>query len=273
MITPLIEAPGAIVRFHRSLADRYRAWMADTDSDARSGIVTGPGSTVDVPGGGRMVSDSARRARWRRYWDKHSTTYDREMRFLDRTLFGDTRNWICRQARGEVLEVAIGTGLNLEHYPADVALTGIELSPDMLAIARRRADDLDRPVDLRVGDAEALGIASATFDTVVCTFSLCAIPDHQKALAEMARVLRPGGVLLLADHVASSAPVLRAGQRVLELVTVPLGGEHFSRRPIVHVRATGFRIERHDRFAAGIVERLAARKPAILMQHTGRHCR
>jgi ubiquinone/menaquinone biosynthesis C-methylase UbiE len=96
---------------------------------------------------------------------------------------------------------------------------------------------------------------------VVCTFSLCAIPDHRQALAEMIRVLRPGGVLLLADHVASSVPVLRAIQRGFEWVTIPLGGEHFRRRPLEHVRAAGLRIERHDRFAAGIVERLAARKP------------
>ncbi|MBV9141352.1 MAG: class I SAM-dependent methyltransferase [Pseudonocardiales bacterium] len=208
------------------------------------------------------VAESARRARWRRYWDRHSKTYDREMCFVDRVLFRDTRSWVCQQVRGEVLEVAIGTGLNLEHYAPDVALTGIELSPDMLAIARRRADTLGRHVTLRVGDAEALEFPSATFDTVVCTFSLCAIPDHRKALAEMTRVLRPGGVLLLADHVASSVRLLRATQRVLEVVTVPLGGEHFLRRPLEHVRAAGLRIERHDRFAAGIVERLAARKPA-----------
>jgi ubiquinone/menaquinone biosynthesis C-methylase UbiE len=209
-----------------------------------------------------MVLESARRARWRRYWDRHSTTYDREMRFFDRVLFRDTRSWICQQVTGEVLEVAIGTGLNLEHYPPGVHVTGVELSQDMLAIARQRADDLGRHVDLRVGDAESLDIPSATFDTVVCTFSLCAIPDHRKALAEMTRVLRPGGLLLLADHVASPGRALRAAQWVLELVTVPLGGEHFRRRPLEHVRAAGFRIERHDRFAAGIVERLAARKPA-----------
>jgi ubiquinone/menaquinone biosynthesis C-methylase UbiE len=209
-----------------------------------------------------MVADSARRARWCRYWDRHSKTYDREMRFFDRVLFGDTRSWICQQVTGEVLEVAIGTGLNLEHYPLDVRLTGIELSPDMLAIARRRAAELSRDVELRVGDAEALDFLSATFDTVVCTFSLCAIPDHRKALTEMTRVLRPGGVLLLADHVAGRGRVLRASQHILELVTVPLGGEHFLRRPLEHVQAAGFSIERHDRFAAGIVERLAARKPA-----------
>lgn len=207
------------------------------------------------------MPESAQRARWRRYWDRHSKTYDREMRFFDRALFRDTRSWICQQVSGEVLEVAIGTGLNLEHYPPDVRLTGIELSREMLAIARRRADDLDRHVELRVGDAEALDFPSATFHTVVCTFSLCAIPDHRQALVEMTRVLRPGGLLLLADHVASSVWVLRASQRILELVTIPVGGEHFLRRPIEQVRAAGFRIERHDRFAAGIVERLAARKP------------
>jgi ubiquinone/menaquinone biosynthesis C-methylase UbiE len=208
-----------------------------------------------------MASESARRVRWRRYWDRHSTTYDREMRFFDRVLFRDTRRWICQQVTGDVLEVAVGTGLNLEHYPPDVRLTGIELSPEMLAIARRRADDLGRHVELRVGDAEALDFPHSTFDTVVCTFSLCAIPDHRKALAEMTRVLRPGGVLLLADHVASSVPVLRASQRVLEWVTIPVGGEHFLRRPLEHVRTAGFRIEGHDRFAAGVVERLRARKP------------
>ncbi|MPZ66734.1 MAG: methyltransferase domain-containing protein [Pseudonocardiaceae bacterium] len=202
------------------------------------------------------------RARWGRYWDEHSKTYDRQMRFMDRWLFRDTRSWICRQATGEVLEVAIGTGLNLVHYPTEVALTGIELSPEMLEIAQRRARELDRAVDLRIGDAEALDLPDAAFDTVVCTFSLCAIPDYQAALREMLRVLRPGGRLLLADHVASSSAPLRAGQRLLELATVPIGGEHFLRRPIEHVRAAGLAIEHHDRFARGIVERLAARPPA-----------
>ena len=99
----------------------------------------------------------------------------------------------------------------------------------------------------------------ATFDTVVCTFSLCAIPDHRRAVAEVVRVLPPGRRLLLADHI-SSHPVLRAGQRLVELASVPLGGEHFRRRPLELVAAAGLRIEQHDRFAAGVVERLAARR-------------
>jgi len=101
----------------------------------------------------------------------------------------------------------------------------------------------------------------AAFDTVVCTFSLCAIPDEGQAIAEMKRVLRPGGRLFLADHVRGSALPTRVVQRLLEVVTIPLGGEHFLRRPYEQVRSAGFEIERQERFNLGVVERVAARKP------------
>ncbi|MGH3680542.1 MAG: class I SAM-dependent methyltransferase [Natronosporangium sp.] len=198
--------------------------------------------------------------RLRRYWDKHARSYDKQMGFWERRLFADTREWICRQAAGDVLEVAIGTGLNLGHYPDHARLTGIDLSPQMLALARSRADQLGRPVQLREGDAQQLDFPDASFGTVVCTFSLCAIPDDRRAVAEMVRVLRPGGTLLLADHVVSTAGPVRLLQRLLEQVTIPLGEEHFRRRPIRHVRDQGLVIERHERFKLGIVERLAAGK-------------
>jgi ubiquinone/menaquinone biosynthesis C-methylase UbiE len=197
----------------------------------------------------------------RRYWDKHACSYDRQMGFFDRHVFSGSRDWVCSRAAGGVLEVAIGTGLNLAHYPDGVQLTGVEWSPVMLDIARRRAGQLGREVDLRHGDAQALEFPDASFDTVVCTFSLCAIPDHRKAVQEMARVLRPGGLLLLADHVEASSWLARAAQALIEVVSVPAGGEHYRRRPIVQVRSLGLIVEDHDRFKLGIVERLAARKP------------
>jgi ubiquinone/menaquinone biosynthesis C-methylase UbiE len=120
-------------------------------------------------------------------------------------------------------------------------------------------------VDLREGDAHALAFPDASLDTVVCTFSLCGIPDDRQAVAEMRRVLRPGGRLLMADHVASTASPVRAAQWLLELVTVPLGGEHLVRRPLEHVRALGFQIHRQERFKLGIVERLAASKPTTTL--------
>ena len=167
------------------------------------------------------------------------------------------------QVAGDTLEVGIGTGLNLPLYPAAASLTGIDISPAMLKIAADRARQLGRGVDLHQADAQALPFPAASFDTVVCTFSLCAIPDHIRTVGEMKRVLRPGGLLLLADHIAGSPRAVRAAQRLLEIVTIPTGGEHFLRRPRDQVRAEGFTIERQERFKLGIVERIVARKPAL----------
>ncbi len=208
------------------------------------------------------MPQAGREERLRRYWDKHAGSYDKQMGFYDRHLFAGSRDWVCSKARGQVLEVAIGTGRNLVHYPDEVRLTGVEWSAAMLDIARHRAGQLGREVDLRQGDAQALEFPGACFDAVVCTFSLCAIPDDRKAVAEMARVLRPGGLLLLADHVEASPWWARAAQALIEVVSVPVGGEHFRRRPIRHVQALGFTVEEQDRFKLGIVEQLAARKPA-----------
>ncbi|MFC8796690.1 class I SAM-dependent methyltransferase [Promicromonospora sp. NPDC057138] len=198
--------------------------------------------------------------RLRRHWDRQSASYDQKMDRAER-LFGDTRSWVCQQATGEVLEVAVGTGLNLGLYPEQAAVTGMDLSPAMLDVARRRASELGRDVDLRVGNAQRLEFGDASFDTVVCTFGLCAVPDDGGAVDEMVRVLRPGGLLLIADHVVSTSAPVRALQAVVELYSVRFENEHFRRRPIQHVRAAGLDIERHDRFKKGVVERVAARKP------------
>jgi len=209
-----------------------------------------------------MRRPQARPVRLRRHWDKSARSYDRVMGFWDRRVFRDTRAWICGQATGDTLEVAVGTGLNLSCYPDTVRLTGVDFSPAMLAIARRRAADLGLAADLRDGDAQQLDFPDESFDTVVCTFSLCTIPDVDRAVGEMRRVLRPGGRLLLADHIVSSTWYLRAVQRLVELASIPAGGEHYRRRPLRTVQSAGFDVQRRDRFGpGGIVERLTARKP------------
>lgn len=204
---------------------------------------------------------ASREQRWQRQWDSSAASYDRKIRFFERTLFGDSRSWVCSRAAGDVLEVAIGTGLNIPAYPPAVRLTGIDWSPAMLDIARRRADRLHRSVELLEGDAQALPFPDASFDTVVSTFAMCAVPDDRQAIAEMARVLRPGGKLLLADHVASTLWPLWTMQWLLERVTIPLAGEHFLRRPRSHVTAAGLRLEQSHRFRTGAMERLVAAKP------------
>jgi len=196
-----------------------------------------------------------------RAWEKSAPGYDRQMDFLEKIWFRGGRGWLAARARGRVLEVGIGTGLNLPHYPAGTTLTGVELSPAMLAIARRRAAGLGRDADLREGDAEHLPFEDASFDTAVCALGLCTIPDPAAAIGEMRRVLVPGGRLLLLDHVGSTWPPIYAAQWLLERLTIRLAGEHFTRRQLPLVEAAGFEVVEVERLKAGSVERILARKP------------
>ncbi len=204
--------------------------------------------------------DAANRRRRRQYAEEAST-YDRDADRSERWLLGtDHRPWACSRSVGRTLEVAIGTGLNLSHYPSGVHLTGVDLTPEMLALARRRSADLGMPVSLTEGDAQALPFADATFDTVLSTYAMCSVPDERAAVLEMRRVLKPGGRLILVDHIRSSVLPLYWLQRLMELAP-SRNRDELTRRPREHVEAAGFTIEQSDRLRAGVVERLVARKP------------
>ncbi len=183
------------------------------------------------------------------------------MGFFEKVLLGGGREWVCSQVEGNVLEIAVGTGRNLGHYPPGVRLTGIELSPAMVEIARRRAAALGRDADFRVGDAQALDFPDESFETVLTTFSLCTIPDDGAAVAEVKRVLRPGGRFLLAEHVRSPLGAVRAVQKLIDPLMVRFQGDHVVREPLEHLQAHGFVVDRVERLKLGIVERVAAHKP------------
>lgn len=200
--------------------------------------------------------------RQKRVWDRSAPSYDKQIAFFEKIQFGGGREWLGERARGRVLEIAIGTGRNLPHYPADATVTGIELSPAMLALARQRTADLGREAVLLEGDAERLPSGDASFDTVVCALSLCTIPSPAAAIGEMKRVLVPGGRLLLLDHVGSTWPPVYAVQWLLEQITIRAAGEHFTRRQLPLIQAAGFQIVETERLKAGTVERIHAVKPA-----------
>jgi ubiquinone/menaquinone biosynthesis C-methylase UbiE len=131
----------------------------------------------------------------------------------------------------------------------------------MLKIARQRAHELGRDVDLRIGDAQALEFKDNSFDTVVITFGLCTIPDDRGAAAEAHRVLRRGGRLILLEHVRSPSLAIRAVQRVLDPLSVRFAADHLVRDPLDYLAGVGFEIESTRRLKRGIVERVVARKP------------
>ncbi len=188
------------------------------------------------------------------------------MAALERRFFPDAREWVVHRATGDTVEIAIGTGLNLPYYHPDVRLTGVDLSPAMLAVAVERAAQQGRTLLAAVGDAARLPFADASFDSLVCTFALCEVPDVGATLDEFVRVLRPGGRLLLADHVVATTAVTRLGQRLLEAITIPVSGEHFTRRPAAQLPSQLALIDSRRR-TSGAVEYVEARKqPAGVSQ-------
>lgn len=194
-------------------------------------------------------------------WDAAAPTYDESMALLERLWFTGGREWLGARVRGRVLEVAVGTGSNVLRFPPGSEVTGIDLSPAMLAEAERRLTAAGRTATLLEADAQALPFDDASFDTVVCALGLCSIPDPARAIGETHRVLVPGGTLLLLDHVASSWLPLRLAQRLVELGSVPIAGEHFTRRQRPLVEAAGFAIDEAERLKAGTIERIRATKP------------
>jgi ubiquinone/menaquinone biosynthesis C-methylase UbiE len=200
------------------------------------------------------VDDGAERTRRARAdWDEMAATYDSGA-WVERFLIGDSRERLCGQARGRTLEVAIGTGLNLGRYPPEVKLTGVDFSAGMLGIAAQRAATQRVAVSLVQADAQRLPFGDASFDTVVSTLAMCAVPDQAAAVAEMHRVLKAGGHLLLVDHIEYT----RVPMKWVE----PLRTRRHlhRRRPLDLIRQQGFEIDRLDRLTVGFVDRIVARR-------------
>jgi ubiquinone/menaquinone biosynthesis C-methylase UbiE len=211
-----------------------------------------------VPASVSAVDDETRRVR--AIQDRTAPRYDRQIAWFERALFAGGREWACARATGDVLEIAVGTGRNFGHYPQGTRVTGIELSDEMLEIARGRAASLDFAIDLRHGDAQALEFEDESFDTVLITLALCTIPDDRASVREARRVLRPGGRLVLVEHVRSPAMPVRALQRLLDRPSVRFAGDHLVRDPLDYLGAEGFEVESAERLKWGIVERVLARK-------------
>ena len=156
------------------------------------------------------------------------------------------RSRVVPAAEGRVLEIGIGSGLNLPFYSRNVAsVIGLDPSPKLLSMARRHPRSEVSAVEFVEGSAEAIPLEDGSVDTVVTTWTLCSIPDAERALAEMRRVLKPGGRLLFVEHGRAPEPNVRWWQDHLNPAWKCLGGGcHLNRAIKTLIEDAGFHFER-----------------------------
>lgn len=142
------------------------------------------------------------------------------------------RQQLLAEVSGKVLEIGFGTGLNLPHYPKAVsALTTVEPNAGMSAIAQKRINASPIEVNTTLLDGEDLSLADESFDNVVCTWTLCSIPNAKKALSEAYRVLKPGGRFFFIEHGLSNEPNIQTWQnRLTPIQRIVADGCHINRR-------------------------------------------
>ena len=155
------------------------------------------------------------------------------------------RQKVVPRAQGRVLELGVGMGLNLAYYDPDKvsAVVGVDPAAELRAVALAAPRDPRLTVDVEDGDAESLPFEDKSFDTVVCTFTLCSVCTPAKALAEARRVLKPNGRLLFCEHgLAPDAGIAKWQRRIEPIWKRIAGGCHLTRPIGGAIEAAGFKI-------------------------------
>ncbi len=170
--------------------------------------------------------------------------------------FAGWRWEVLGEAQGRTLEIGCGAGANFAHYPAGAQVTAFDLRPERVRFAARART----PIPLSVADAERLPWPDGTFDTVAATLVFCSIPRPDAALAEARRVLRPGGLLLLVEHVTSHQTWLARTQAALAPAWLWVTGScHLTRDTEAAVRRAGFEIGRVRVGFGGLLKLMVAK--------------
>jgi ubiquinone/menaquinone biosynthesis C-methylase UbiE len=165
------------------------------------------------------------------------------MESLPEAFFSGWRRRLLARAGGKILEVGVGTGKNFPYYPPGADVTGVDISDRMIIIAKRKAVEHGLPFRIEEGDVQNLACPDDSFDTAVATFVFCSVPDPVRGLRELRRVVRPGGLVLLLEHVRIDMPVMGPLMDLLNPLVVRVVGANINRRTVENVKAAGLVIE------------------------------
>jgi len=159
-----------------------------------------------------------------------------------------------------ILEVGVGTGKNFDFYPNNARITAIDFSEAMLKQATHKKDRKSISVDLDLMDVQSLSFADNSFDTVIGSFVFCSVPLPIKGLKELYRVCKPGGQVLLLEHVLSSNPIMAKVMNFFNPVILALVGANINRNTVKNIKACGFVSVRVDERSSDIIKLIEARK-------------
>ena len=192
-------------------------------------------------------------------YDRIAFLYDLMEAPMEWMRFSIWRKRLQTGIKGErALEVGVGTGKNLAYYPDDVRITAIDLSPRMLARARRKVDRSHLSIDLQEMDVQHLDFADHSFDTVFATFVFCSVPDPVMGLRELRRVCKPEGKLLLLEHMRPENAALGFLFDALNPMVVRMMGANINRRTIDNIRTAGWQIRKEEHLYSDIVRWIEA---------------
>ena len=180
-------------------------------------------------------------------------------------IFKPWRKMLLAKAKGNILEIGVGTGKNFPHYPSGTCIIGIDIANRMLVIARKKAAELGLSSDLGEGDVQSLSFPDNSFDTVVATFVFCSVPDPVQGLRELRRVVKPSGQILLLEHVRIDKPIIGWIMDRLNPLIVRIMGANINRRTLENVKKAGLYIESVKHLGLmKMVKMIAVKKEGIM---------
>lgn len=163
---------------------------------------------------------------------------------------------VAKELYGKVLEIGVGTGKNIPYYPENVEVTAIDFSEKMLAKARKKAKELNKKVELIEMDAQDMSFPDDTFDTVFTTCVFCSVPDPIQGLKEIKRVCKPGGKIIMIEHVRSEKKVIGPLMDLLNPITVNFYGANINRRTVKNVKKAGLSNVEVENITGDIVKKI-----------------